>query len=112
MDGGIVTHYGELVHIISITLPQGYEGLHPSGQVNSIVALVSRCTLKDDPQLAGLDFHFFSRKWKSFDVIDITSVQCLVGRVKSRNSWAIIDRSGKLAQTMCQEQGNEEQELA
>ena len=107
-----MTHYGELVHIISITLPQDHESLHPSRQVNSIVALVSRCTLKDDPQLTGLDFHSFSKKRKSFDVIDITSVQCLVGRVKSRNSWAIIDRGRKLAQAICQEQGNGEQELA
>lgn len=98
MDGEIVTHYGELVHIISITPPQGYENPQPSGQVNSIVALVSRCTLKDDPKLTGLDFHFFSNKRKAFDVIDITSVQCLVGRIKARSSWAIIDRSGKLGQ--------------
>ena len=106
-----MTYYGKLEHIISITPPQDHETLLPS--VNSIAALVYRCTLKeDDPQLAGLDIHFFSKERQSFDVIDITSVQCLVGRVKAGNSWAIIDRSGKLAQAMHKTQDDGEQEPA
>lgn len=27
------------------------------------------------------------------EVVDMTSVQCLVGRVKDRKKWAIVDRS-------------------
>jgi len=113
INGETVTHYGKLEHIITITLPQGHENLQPSGPTNSIVALIHRCTLKeDDPQLAGLDIHFFSKERQSFDVIDITSIQCLVGRVKTGNSWAIIDRSGKLAQAVPKTQGDGEQEPA
>ncbi|KAJ7474677.1 hypothetical protein B0H11DRAFT_1728327, partial [Mycena galericulata] len=45
----------------------------------------------------GLDVHFYSRAG-ALDIIDITTVQALVGRVKDvSNSWAIIDRSGVLA---------------
>lgn len=48
-------------------------------------------------ELAGLDIHFYSRTG-ALDVIDITSVQSLIGRVKDTNDdWAIIDRSGALA---------------
>jgi len=32
------------------------------------------------------------------EVVDMTSVQCLVGRVKVGNKWAIIDRSTTLSQ--------------
>jgi hypothetical protein len=72
--------------------------------------LIHKCDLKqDDPQLAGLDIHFFSKERESFDVTDITGVQCLVGCVKAGgNSWAIIDRSGKLARAVFEELGDEE----
>lgn len=110
-DRGTVTHYGKLEHIITVILPQDCGGLQPSGPTNSIFALIHRCILKeDDPQLASLDIHFFSREKPSFDVIDITWVQCLVGRVKAGGSnWAIIDRSGKLAQAVYEEQGREQE---
>jgi len=113
INGETVTHYGKLEHIITITLPQGHENPWSSEPANSIVALVYRCILKeDDPRLAGLDIHFFSREKQSFDVLDITSVQCLVGRVKTGNSWAIIDRSGKSAQAVYKAQNDGEQEPA
>lgn len=110
IDGETVTHYGKLEHIITITFPETHESLHPLGPANSIFALIHRCILKeDDPQLSGLDIHFFSKEKQSFDVIDITWVQCLVGRVKAGgNNWAIIDRSGKLAQAVYEEQGGKE----
>jgi hypothetical protein len=113
-NGKPATCYGKLEHIITITFPETHESLHPSGPANSIFALIHRCTLKeDDSQLAGLDVHFFSKERQSFDVIDITWVQCLVGRVKAGgNNWAIIDRSGKLARAMYEEQGGEVQEPA
>jgi len=108
-----VTHFGKLEHIITITLSKDHENLQSSRPTNSIVALIHRCILKeDDPQLAGLDIHFFSRERQSFDIVDITSAQCLVGRVKSGNNWAIIDRSGKLAQAVYEEQDDGGQELA
>ena len=109
INGETVTYYGKLEHI-TITLPPGHENLQSSGPANSIVALAHMCILKeDDPQLASLDIHFFSKERQSFDVIDITSVQCLVGRVKTGNSWAIIDQSGKSAQPVYKAQDNEQE---
>jgi hypothetical protein len=31
-------------------------------------------------------------------VVDLTSVQCVVGRIRDCNKWAIVDRSESLAQ--------------
>jgi len=113
-DEETVTHYGKLVHIITFTFPEPHESLQPARPANSIFALIHRCTLKEDePQLAGLDIHFFSKERQSFDVIDITWVQCLVGRViAGRNSWGIIDRSGKLARGTFGDQDDGELEPA
>jgi len=104
-----ITYYGRLQHILSITLPDSCQYLQPSEQTNSIFAFVHRCNLKpDDSRLACLDIHFFSKEKETFEVIDVTGVQCLVGRVKAgKNLWAIIDRSGKLARATCEESGHQ-----
>jgi hypothetical protein len=34
-----------------------------------------------------------------YEVVDMTTVQCLIGQVPVGNKWGIIDRSGKLVQT-------------
>jgi len=113
-DKETVTCYGKLEHIITITFPESHESLQPARPANSIFALIHRCTLKEDePQLTGLDIHFFSKERQSFDVIDITWVQCLVGRVKAGgNNWAIIDRIGKLVRGTFEDHDDEGQELA
>ena len=105
INGGTVTHYGKLQHILTIALSDSCRSLHPPGSTHSIFAFIHRCDLKkDDLQLASLDIHFFSKERESFDIIDITGVQCLVGRVKAGGkTWAIIDRSGGLAQAVHEE---------
>ncbi|KAF8160546.1 hypothetical protein K438DRAFT_1619176, partial [Mycena galopus ATCC 62051] len=61
---------------------------------------IRNCVLdKDDPKLEPLDIHFYSRLG-ALEVIDVTSVQFLVGRVKDSREWAIIDRSGSLARAI------------
>lgn len=32
--------------------------------------------------------------------MDLTCVQCVVGRIKSRGRWALLDRSGTMARAM------------
>ena len=53
-----------------------------------------------------VDIHLYTQMG-TLDIIDITSVQALVGRVKSQVSggaWAIIDRSGALARAIYEEE--------
>ncbi|KAJ7138978.1 hypothetical protein C8R44DRAFT_867146 [Mycena epipterygia] len=57
-------------------------------------------TVYDDPVLQDLDIHFYSRLG-GLDVIDITSVQSLIGRVEAASGeWGIIDHSGSLARAV------------
>lgn len=66
-----------------------------------ILAAIRTCTLcPADPNLSRLDIHFYSTLG-AMHIIDINSVQCLVGRVKdSETGWALIDRSGSLARAV------------
>ncbi|KAJ7206884.1 hypothetical protein GGX14DRAFT_535429 [Mycena pura] len=92
------TFYGQLTHIYWVNFPDPGAVLDDDEPATYILAAIRNCVLKaDDPELAGLDVHFIARTG-TLDLIDITSVQSLVGRVQDISSdWAIIDRSGALA---------------
>ncbi|KAJ7017345.1 hypothetical protein C8F04DRAFT_1215111 [Mycena alexandri] len=92
------TFYGQLTHIYHIHFPESCPELRIDAQTTYILAAIRSCTLKDDEKLLEkLDIHFYSRTG-ALDVIDITSVQSLIGRVKAtKDEWGIIDRSGALA---------------
>ncbi|KAJ7342463.1 hypothetical protein DFH08DRAFT_782878 [Mycena albidolilacea] len=97
-DFQLETFYGQLEHIYRIHLSDACRALDTDGATTYILAAIRTCVLEpEDRDLAGLDVHFYSRAG-ALDVIDITTVQSLVGRVKDvSNEWAIIDRSGVLA---------------
>jgi hypothetical protein len=64
------------------------------------LAAIKTCTLDDsDSQLRGLDIHFYSSEG-TIHVVDITNLQCLVGRIWDRSVWAIVDQSGSLARAL------------
>ncbi|KAJ7204111.1 hypothetical protein GGX14DRAFT_369095 [Mycena pura] len=92
------TFYGQLTHIYRVHFPTACQPLDIEEPTTYILAAVRACSLQsDDAQLRGLDIHFYSG-YGHLDVIDITSLQALVGRVPaSDNVWAVIDRSGALA---------------
>ncbi|KAJ7278027.1 hypothetical protein C8J57DRAFT_1449122 [Mycena rebaudengoi] len=94
------TFYGQLpvTHIYRVHFPAAVEEIGTEGPTTFIfVAIRNRVLKPDDRELNGLDIHFILRTG-GLDVIDITSVQALVGRVKDvSDDWAIIDRSGALA---------------
>ena len=41
--------------------------------------------------------HYYQNEDGYTELIDISAIQCLVGRVFDRGWWTIMDRSGKLA---------------
>ncbi|KAJ7733997.1 hypothetical protein DFH07DRAFT_870901 [Mycena maculata] len=88
------TFYGQLTHIYRVHFSEPCPALDIEHPTSYILAAIRCCVLLE---LAGLDIHFYSRPG-ALDVIDITSVQSLVGRLKDTSDhWAIIDRSGVLA---------------
>lgn len=92
------TFYGQLQHIFLLRIPSALLPLpDPSPPETTCVALafVQQCQImRNHPN--GLDIHYY-RKMGSVDVVDITSVQCLVARAPLEKEWALFDRSGSLA---------------
>lgn len=107
------TFYGQLEHVFVVRFENPD---HPSLrrllaveeddnlQSLYIVAGCHRCSLaKGSPELDNLDIHLYSNMGP-LDIVDVTAVQCLIGRVPdSEQKWGIIDRSGALARAIAEE---------
>lgn len=104
------TFYGRLDHIFSISLPNltaaeketlGFDPETPSESNVVLLAAIRTCKLeKDDSRMKDLNIHFYS-SMGGLHFIDITTIQCLVGRVKDgERGWAIIDRNGALSRAI------------
>ncbi|KAH6880950.1 hypothetical protein BKA70DRAFT_1391158 [Coprinopsis sp. MPI-PUGE-AT-0042] len=86
------TCYGQLEHIFCILF---------------ILAAIRGCVLTNKT-IPGLDIHFYANLG-ALEVVDITTIQALVGRVPDgSHGWAIIDRSGNLARAIGAEDEDEE----
>ncbi|KAF7332811.1 hypothetical protein MSAN_02432300 [Mycena sanguinolenta] len=92
------TFYGQLTHLYRVHFPTSVPSLKILEPTTYILAAIRACDLKPDvTQLRGLDIHFH-QGYGHLDVIDVTALQALVGRVPAQNNeWAVIDRSGALA---------------
>jgi hypothetical protein len=102
------TFYGQLQHIyvVHFDSPHPELNLHDTS-TTLILAQIKSCKVNRNESIPGLDIHFYSAMGNT-DVIDITSVQCVVGRVPcGNNRWAIIDRSGALARAIAEIQEND-----
>jgi hypothetical protein len=68
-----------------------------SDPTSFVLAVINKC---DSPTQhpTGLDIYLYSRL-RGLDIVDIATVQSLVGRVSSNNRWALFDRRGDLART-------------
>jgi len=86
------TFYGQLQHIFAIKMPAARQLGISQPEILILGALLT-CSIEEHNDL---DMHYYKTHGRT-EVVDITTVQCLVGRVKDRGSWAIIDRSGSLA---------------
>ncbi|KAI0822204.1 hypothetical protein BC628DRAFT_706526 [Trametes gibbosa] len=53
-----------------------------------------------------LDIHYYTRMGSS-DYVDVTTIQCVVGRIKDRGHYAIIDCSGTLSRAIFSEPSEE-----
>ena len=93
------TFYGQLEHLYLITFTCSDTRVDPQKPI--IFAAIRNCKIKDPgpTDLEGLDIHLYNTTG-SLDLVDITSIQALVGRVEyvvDGGGWALIDRSGSLA---------------
>ena len=93
------TFYGQLKHLYLINFVCSDTQVDPQQPI--ILAAIRNCKIKDlqPTKLEHLNIHIYNMTG-SLDLVDVTSIQALVGRVKytvDSGGWAIIDRSGSLA---------------
>ncbi|KIY51358.1 hypothetical protein FISHEDRAFT_37513 [Fistulina hepatica ATCC 64428] len=94
------TFYGQLQHLLVVHFPEPCLALHLTEPQSFIFAAIRQCKVNGSGlQSLGLDVRFYSEQGP-LDVVDIMSVQCLVGRIYDRGQWAIIDRSGDLVRAV------------
>ncbi|KAI0749042.1 hypothetical protein C8Q74DRAFT_1212144, partial [Fomes fomentarius] len=95
------TFYGQLQHIYVLDCPP-IPGTAHSTTTRIIFAVI--CTCAEEETHPTLDIHYYSR-YSTLKVLDITTIQCLVGRIHDRGQWAIIDRSGALSRAIYEADG-------
>jgi hypothetical protein len=94
------TFYGQLQHLFAIRFTSACEALGLNEPTTIILAAIRTCIMDEgNTSPAGLDIHYYSREG-ALHVLDATGIQCLVGRVKDGDRWAIVDRSGSLARAV------------
>ncbi|KAK7057573.1 hypothetical protein R3P38DRAFT_2497091, partial [Favolaschia claudopus] len=100
------TFYGQLEHIYLINLQNPFPiqrqkpKLYIPADHSIILVAVKTCQLTGSDE--RLDLHFYSHLREVADVVDVTALQCVVGRVPDELSrdHGIVDRSGNLARAL------------
>ncbi|KAI0087621.1 hypothetical protein BDY19DRAFT_1073305 [Irpex rosettiformis] len=87
--------FGQLMHIIAVDIPDIPSLNIPSTRV--VLAAIRSCKVTSSHEI--LDIHYYS-EYGPLDLVDLTTIQCIVGRVYDRGQWGIIDRSGSLNRAM------------
>ena len=78
--------FGQLNRIFLVELPST-QRLNLDGPTTVILALIReiKATLRN-----GI---YYYKNFGADEVVDLSTLQCVVGRVQDRDKWAIIDRS-------------------
>ena len=90
-------YFGQLLYVFWIQLP-AIPPLQLLGASTVAFAAIHKCDVVfDDPDLPNI--HYYQQQ-THVDVVDITTVRALVGRVLWDGWWAIIDRGAGLAEPL------------
>jgi hypothetical protein len=93
-------YFGQLENILVVRLPATSQ-LDLNTGSTLILAGIRQCEV-DATNSMGMPFY---SKMGRFEVVDITCVQCLVGRIRNDKRWAIIDRTGGLQRSYYSAEG-------
>ena len=82
--------FGQLQHILVLELPSTPQ-LNLATPTTIILALIKnvKATLMDNV--------YYYKELGANEVVDLTTVQCIVGRIWDRDEWAIVDWSNDVA---------------
>jgi len=81
--------FGQLKRILLLELPSAPR-LNLDGPTTVILALI-----REVKTTLGKGIYYY-KEFGIEEVVDMKTVQCVVGRVKDRGEWAIIDRSNNM----------------
>ncbi|KAH6909680.1 hypothetical protein BKA70DRAFT_1474827 [Coprinopsis sp. MPI-PUGE-AT-0042] len=102
------TCYGQLEHIFCVTFHDTAASTTLGLKGDTVILAAIRGCVLTNKTIPGLDVHFYANLG-ALEVVDITTIQALVGRVPDgSHGWAIIDRSGNLARAIGAEDEDEE----
>ncbi|KAJ3485684.1 hypothetical protein NLI96_g4778 [Meripilus lineatus] len=91
------TFYGQLKNLYTVQLIRLVPSYPASEPSLFILAAIKTCAIsRIHPTL---DIHYYEKEGP-LEVMDVTSIQCLVGRVRDGDTWAIVDRSGSLSRAV------------
>ena len=89
----LAEHFGQLRSIIRFDLPVGI-AKPVTGRTTLILAIIQSAEVSYETPLR-IPYY---KKLGSLEAVNITTVMCIVGRVKDHcGRWGIVDRSGKSA---------------
>ncbi|KIJ35583.1 hypothetical protein M422DRAFT_180592 [Sphaerobolus stellatus SS14] len=89
--------YDQLQYILVCPLPAHRKLTYPNEQPQAqtlLLAAVRQCNTTVD---AKTSIPHYTDPLAALEVIDLASIQAVVGRIWNRKCWAILDRSGELA---------------
>lgn len=88
-------YFGQLKKILVTELPPG---IIPSltQPKNVVLAIIDPRETTNETSL-GIPYYTEPTKPVALRAVDMNTVMCLVGRIKDRGRWAIVDRSGDMA---------------
>jgi hypothetical protein len=82
--------FGQLGRILVLELPMAQK-LHLTEPTTVIVAVIREVKAK------LIDGIYYYEEFGADEVVDLETIQCVVGRIKDRGKWALIDRSDRVA---------------
>jgi hypothetical protein len=85
--------FGQLGRILLLELPSAPK-LHLAEPTTVIVAVIRevKAKLKD-----GI---YYYKEFGLDEVVDLETIQCVVGRIQDRGKWALIDRSDSMGKNV------------
>ncbi|KAL4244402.1 hypothetical protein ABKN59_010137 [Abortiporus biennis] len=101
------TFYGQLERILAVRLRHQPEAPQSSPQT---ILLAAIRTCRVNKRHKELDIHYYE-DLGPLEIVDLNSIQCLVGRICDRKQWAIIDRSGALSRAVFVDTGIDSEEV-
>ncbi|KZV98588.1 hypothetical protein EXIGLDRAFT_641451 [Exidia glandulosa HHB12029] len=93
-------YFGQLQYIYILSLPALPKYKQPEPQT-LLLACVTDCAGLSQPNSVGI--RYYSGKMGTSQVIDLASIECVIGRVEDRGQVAIIDRSNEFSRVIIPE---------